>query len=491
MRENNIKKTYLKRINRNIFITMVLTAVFSMVGLMSQYKLDEQLAGWKSVLPLVLMAGLLLTSVILYPVKKDSMCYSRIVGIGFSGVYIFMLLFSGSGYTYPYIIPFMLILVLTMDRFAVNTVAVVFAVTNVGKIIRTIAAQGIFDAIESVMIEGIVTVLVVLVCVNGVALLSVFVQESMEEINKTAVKNKEVADTIMSVVCAVDREVKAAQDSIEAVNAMSMQAADSCNEISVGISSNADAVMKQTQYTKEISGIIRSANAVTNEITGHTGKVAEAITEGLRAMAELTDYVGRASSESEAMKSVAEKLQKKSDEARGITDIILGISSQTNLLALNASIEAARAGDSGKGFAVVANEIRNLAEQTRVETENIAGLLDEFSTYADSVTVKIKSNVKIFQVENELADVTNHRFDEISRSIEELLSNMGIMKQKMEELTTANNIMVDSVGTLSASSRKITESERRAYEIGEKNAELMNEFAGIINQIINHMAQLG
>ena len=64
------------------------------------------------------------------------------------------------------------------------------------------------------------------------------------------------------------------------------------------------------------------------------------------------------------------------DQINVLADSIMGITDQTNLLALNASIEAARAGEAGKGFAVVADEIRNLAEQSKENVENIQGVTD-------------------------------------------------------------------------------------------------------------------
>ncbi len=78
---------------------------------------------------------------------------------------------------------------------------------------------------------------------------------------------------------------------------------------------------------------------------------------------------------SEQMETTVELLNTLADNSREI-ELMLAtirkISGQTNLLALNATIEAARAGEAGRGFAVVAGEVKELSNQTKQATEDIA-----------------------------------------------------------------------------------------------------------------------
>ncbi|MEU2350019.1 GAF domain-containing protein [Modestobacter sp. NPDC049651] len=68
-----------------------------------------------------------------------------------------------------------------------------------------------------------------------------------------------------------------------------------------------------------------------------------------------------------------------------VVRVITGIAEQTNLLALNATIEAARAGEAGKGFAVVANEVKELARETALATEEVSTRVGTIQTDVQNV----------------------------------------------------------------------------------------------------------
>ena len=95
-----------------------------------------------------------------------------------------------------------------------------------------------------------------------------------------------------------------------------------------------------------------------------------------------------------------------------VTDTINEISSQTNLLALNATIEAARAGAAGKGFAVVANEIKDLARQTALATEDIKSKITSVQSASGSA---IRDIERITGVIGEIGNLVT----DISASIDE------------------------------------------------------------------------
>jgi methyl-accepting chemotaxis protein len=100
-------------------------------------------------------------------------------------------------------------------------------------------------------------------------------------------------------------------------------------------------------------------------------QVAAASTELSASAGCLSDSASAAVTEvTQALATVA-TLEQSGQEIEQAVTVITTVAAQTNLLALNATIEAARAGEAGKGFAVVANEVKELARETEVASEDI------------------------------------------------------------------------------------------------------------------------
>jgi methyl-accepting chemotaxis protein len=102
------------------------------------------------------------------------------------------------------------------------------------------------------------------------------------------------------------------------------------------------------------------------------------------------------------------------------SDEIVNISGQTNLLSLNATIEAARAGEQGKGFAVVANEVRILAERSKVVVTSTKSSEQEIT----------KQVARILEISDDLEG----KMESMSREISNISATVEEVTAKSQEI---------------------------------------------------------
>lgn len=175
----------------------------------------------------------------------------------------------------------------------------------------------------------------------------------------------------------------------------------------------------------------------------------------------------------DSMVNLMKELQISNNTIVQTVDVMRDISNQTNLLALNASIEAARAGEAGKGFSVVANEVKKLAEDSRVRADEVSDILQSLDKQLNLVYKQVdegegavkRSNVAMTEVKDifEYVLKNTNKMDTTNENIHNSIYNLTQTSEDIVgQIASIANITEENAGSI----------ESILFSIEEQNQQL-------------------
>jgi len=228
-------------------------------------------------------------------------------------------------------------------------------------------------------------------------------------------------NTIASKIQVIEDSAVNMKTTSDEMNATVQEIASAIDQMSTGAQSQ---VTKVDEASKLVEMILESSTEMSKKsesINSTSIKGSTISKSGIEIMDKVVQNMDEISKFSIKANESMNVLSERSKEITKVLGVITDIAAQTNLLALNAAIEAAQAGDAGRGFAVVAEEIRKLAENSKVSVSEIDELIRSIQGDTNE-TVKVFAEMQnIISLGETSTREASDSFNEIYESMKETL----------------------------------------------------------------------
>ncbi|MET3940556.1 methyl-accepting chemotaxis protein [Paenibacillus sp. PvP094] len=326
---------------------------------------------------------------------------------------------------------------------------------------------------------------------------------SRNEIGQISQGMLNMVQKIQSMIQMVGATAQVLGQSSKDLQSISSRTAVTMNDTATAINEIANATNYQSiesenilQKTGSLSGQIDDISSDVKTMETKVQASAEQSERGLEVLNQLSKWAEENHHSTQAMSAIIHDIDLSRHEISGIVDTVHQIATQTNLLALNASIEAARAGEQGRGFAVVSGEVRKLAEQTAMATEEISKKVRQIEDKTKTSVEHTAHGLLIAEENAKSVEGTKQVFYSINKDLEELRlrmlqisNNTSSVHKHKDEIVQALEIISSTTEENSASTEEVSASTQEQLDSIEQVAELSQQLSQLSNKLEEELSQ--
>lgn len=286
-------------------------------------------------------------------------------------------------------------------------------------------------------------------------------------------------------------------NNLEHSSANIAQASENLASAVTDIAQNVDSVNQESLSAKSHSTNLLDDISAVRTLTDTTNELSkELLVQVDQNEKRINLLVSKLNTGSESNIKIAEQisdLNEQMGEIRDILSIISQISDNTNLLALNASIEAARAGEAGRGFAVVAEEVRKLAEQSNLSTEQIQAIINKTASMTHDIYNKIHTEVAVAKENIEFANESLVSNSTMKKDIHNAILSVSDIHTRVNQQTTHTEKLSQMVNAIAHHVENTTGNSEEAAALTEEQASSMIHMAESMSNLTamaDHLTQL-
>ncbi len=313
---------------------------------------------------------------------------------------------------------------------------------------------------------------------------------SMEEIKNKNITQEKMINDMKKISITISDNFNILNYFINEFNESNSELNRSILEIKTGASNTAFEVESETILIDEIKKKIENSEETCRMVNSYAMNANDALNMGIEKVQMLLNKSEIVKEKNNEVNATIKRLEDKFSNISNIIDIISKISEQTNLLSLNASIEAARVGELGKGFAVVAEQIKKLAEESRINSKKIENILIELKTDTTESVNQVESLLNDSAEQQKLVYDTNEVFNQIENNIQIVSDKASIVTNMMKDVLENSDKVHESIENISAISEETMATSESTVMISDRNSNKLEEVKNSTNIVRNVIEEI-